>query len=343
MAVLIGIVLPVVPAASEGDLRSTVDTIVKPVMAEHQIPGFSVGILLAGQHHIFHYGVSSRETASPVDAATLFEIGSLSKPFTGALLARLQAESSVSLLTQVKELLPELSQSPIGEASLLELHTYVAGGLPLQFPAEVNEQNFLSFYRSFIPTTEIGTSRLYSNTSIGLSGYLAAKSVGAPFASLLDKKVIEPLNLSDLPFGSKTSLQLVCTRLYDLQCTGTGQSRRIRRRGLRHQDNRGRLEASVNPDRFEGPLKTALIAARSPVYQVRRMYQGLGWELYRAPARRADLPQGVDPDFVLKANNIDPPSLHVPAEIVATVSKKQDRRAASELMHSFSPSAGPEL
>ncbi|MDP9762554.1 serine hydrolase [Agrobacterium tumefaciens] len=81
VAVLFGIVLPVVPAASEDDIRSTVDRIVKPVMAEHQIPGFSVGILLAGQHHVFHYGVSSRETGSPVDGATLFEIGSLSKTF----------------------------------------------------------------------------------------------------------------------------------------------------------------------------------------------------------------------------------------------------------------------
>lgn len=109
VAVLIGIVLPVVPAAAEDDLHSTVDTIVKPLMAEHQIPGLSVGILLAGQHHVFHYGVSSRETASPVGDATLFEIGSLSKPFTGTLLARLQAEGSVSLSTQVKELLPELA------------------------------------------------------------------------------------------------------------------------------------------------------------------------------------------------------------------------------------------
>jgi beta-lactamase class C len=81
------------------------------------------------------------------------------------------------------------------------------------------------------------------------------------------------------------------------------------------------VEASMRPDRFEIPLKTALIAARSPVYQVRQMHQGLGWELYRAPARRSDLSQGIDPEFVLKANKIDPPSLHVPTETVATVSK----------------------
>lgn len=326
VAVLIGIVLPVVPAASEDNLRSAVDAIVKPVMAEHQIPGLSVGILLAGQHHIYHYGVLSRETASPVDDATLFEIGSLSKPFTGTLLARLQAEGSVSLSTQVKELLPELSQSPLGAASLLDLHTYVAGGLPLQFPAGVSEQNFLSFYKSFKPTAEIGTSRLYSNTSIGLSGYLAAKSVGAPFASLLDEKVIKALNLSD------TFLVVPRHRLGSYAQGYTGANAPVRvNPGVFDQEAYGIkttaadllrfVEASVDPDRFEGSLKTALVAARSPVYQVRRMHQGLGWELYRAPARRADLLQGVDPEFVLKANKIDPPSLHVQAETVATVSK----------------------
>lgn len=326
VAVLFGIVLPVVPAASEDDIRSTVDGIIKPVMAEHQIPGFSVGILLAGQHHVFHYGVSSRETGSPVDGATLFEIGSLSKPFTGTLLARLQAEGSVSLSTQVKELLPELSQSPLGAASLLDLHTYVAGGLPLQFPATVNEQNFISFYQAFEPADEIGTSRLYSNTSIGLSGYLAAKRAGAPFASLLDAKVIKPLNLSD------TFLSVPKDRFgsYAQGYTSSDEPVRVNpgvfddeAYGIKTTaaDLLSFVEASVNPDRFNDPLKTALIAARSPVYQVHRMYQGLGWELYRAPARRADLLQGVDPDFVLKANKIDPPSLHVPGDMVATVSK----------------------
>lgn len=326
VAALVGIVLPVVPAASEDDIRSTVDKIVKPVMAEHQIPGFSVGILLAGQRHVLHYGVTSRETRLPVDDATLFEIGSLSKPFTGTLLAHLQAENSVSLSTQVKELLPELSQSPLGAASLLDLHTYVAGGLPLQFPVGVDEQNFLSFYKAFEPTDEIGASRLYSNTSIGLSGYLAAKSVGTPFPTLLGKKVIQPLNLSD------TFLSVPTDRLGSYAQGYTSSNAPVRvNPGLFDDEAYGIkttaadllsfVEASVNPNRFKDPLKTALVAARSPVYQVHRMYQGLGWELYRAPARRADLLQGLDPDFVLKANKIDPPSLHVPVEMVATVSK----------------------
>ncbi len=202
----------------------------------------------------------------------------------------------------------------------------MAGGLPLQFPAEVNEQNFISFYKSFIPTTEIGTSRLYSNTSIGLSGYLAAKSVGAPFASLLDEKVIKPLNLSH------TFLSVPKNRFTSYAQGYTSSNAPVRVNpgvfddeayGIKTTaaDLLGFVEASGNPNRFEGSLKAALIAARSPVYQVRRMYQGLGWELYRAPARRVDLLQGVDPDFVMKANQIEPPSLHVPAEMVATVSK----------------------
>jgi beta-lactamase class C len=238
IAVLFGLALLVAPAAFGKDLRSTVDTIVEPVMAEHQIPGLSIGILYAGKHQIFHYGVSSRETAAPVDDATLFEIGSLSKPFTGTLLARLQAEGTVTLSTQVKELLPELAQSPLGVASLLDLHTYVAGGLPLQFPAGVNEQNFLAYYKSFKPTAEIGSSRLYSNTSIGLSGYLAAKSAGTPFASLLDDKLIKALDLSDtfltVPEDHLKSYAQGYTS------AGTRIARRIRSAGLRHQDDRSR-------------------------------------------------------------------------------------------------------
>ncbi len=326
IALLVGVGLSIGSAASEEDLHSKIGSVAEPLMAEHQIPGLSIGILHDGHHHIFHYGVSSRETAAPVNDETLFEIGSLSKPFTGTLLARLQAEGSVDLYTQVREILPELAQSPLGAASLLDLHTYVAGGLPLQFPTDVNEQNFLAYYKGFKPTAEIGSSRLYSNTSMGLSGYLAAKSVSASFASLLDDKVIKALKLSD------TFLTVPEDRLESYAQGYTSDNTPVRvTPGVFDQEAYGIkttaadllrfIEASVDPERSEGPLRTALTAARSPVYQVRQMHQGLGWELYRAPARRTDLFQGIDPEFVLKANKIAPPSLHVPAEMIATLSK----------------------
>ncbi|MGV6871890.1 class C beta-lactamase [Pseudochelatococcus sp. B33] len=318
--------LSAVPALAVETVRSAVDAVVKPLMAEHDLPGLSVAILHDGEHHVFHYGVASRDTRAPVDDKTLFEIGSLSKPFTGTLLARLEAEGAVDLSAAAQTVLPELAGSPIGSASLLDLHTYVAGGLPLQFPDGVDKTNFAAFYRRLEPTGKIGASRLYSNPSIGLSGHLAAASAGQSFASLLADKVFEPLKLAD------TFLEVPEDRMADYAQGYTRDNAPVRvNPGLFDQEAYGVkttardllrfVEASVNPEGFSEGLESALVAARTGVYRVDRMHQGLGWELYGVPARLGDLLQGADPAFVLESNAVERPDAPVTGAAVGTVSK----------------------
>ncbi|MFD2249829.1 beta-lactamase class C [Pseudochelatococcus lubricantis] len=320
------ITLSALPALAADTVRATVDAVIKPLMAEHDLPGLSVAILHDGKRHVFHYGVASRKTRSPVNDKTLFEIGSLSKPFTGTLLARLEAEGLVDLSASAQTLLPEIAGSPIGGASLLDLHTYVAGGLPLQFPAGVDKTNFAKFFRSFKPTAKIGASRLYSNPSIGLSGYLAAVTAGQPFSTLLTGKVLAPLKLED------TFLKVPANRMANYAQGYTRDNAPVRvSPGLFDHEAYGVkttasdllrfVEASVNPAGLGSDLETALVAARTGVYRVGSMHQGLGWELYRAPARSAELLQGADPAFVLEPNAVERPEAPVTGAAVGTVSK----------------------
>lgn len=318
--------LSAVPAPAAETLRQIVDPVIKPLMAGHDLPGLSVAILHDGERHVFHYGVASRKTRAPVDDRTLFEIGSLSKPFTGTLLARLEAEGSVDLSASAQTVLPDIAGSPVGGASLLDLHTYVAGGLPLQFPDGVDETNFAEFYRRFQPTAKIGASRLYSNPSIGLSGHLAAAKAGRPFAALLAEKVFEPLGLAD------TFLDVPGDRMADYAQGYTRGNAPVRvNPGLFDREAYGVkttasdllrfVEASVNPEGLGDDLEAALLAARTGVYRVGHMHQGLGWELYSAPARLGELLQGADPAFVLEANAVERPAAPVTGAAVGTVSK----------------------
>lgn len=316
----------VAPVMADEALRATVDSVVEPLMAEHDVPGLSVAILHDGERHVFHYGVASRQTGEAVDDETLFEIGSLSKPFTGTLLARLEAEGAVDLSSQAQTVLPALADSPIGGASLLELHTFVAGGLPLQFPDGVDETNFGGYFRDFEPTAEIGASRLYSNPSIGLSGHLAAASAGGSFSSLMAGKIFEPLGLTD------TFLEVPEDRRDDYAQGYTRDNAAVRvNPGLFDEEAYGIkttasdflrfVAASVDPDGLDDDLQTALLKARTGVYRVDAMHQGLGWELYGAPARLDDLLQGADLAFVLEPNAVERPASPVTGDAVGTVSK----------------------
>ncbi|GGD17419.1 class C beta-lactamase [Aureimonas glaciei] len=313
------------PAIAD-ETRATVDAVIEPLMAEHDVPGMSVAIVHQGKRQVFHYGVASRQTDAKVDDETLFEIGSLSKPFTGTLLARLEAEGAVDLSAKAETLMPALAGSPIGGATLLDLHTYVAGGLPLQFPDGVDETNFENYFKKFSPTDAIGASRLYSNASIGLSGYLAAASAGASFSSLMTEKILQPMGLAD------TFLDVPANRKGDYAQGYTRDNAPVRvNPGLFDEEAYGVkttasdflrfVEASMDPKGLDDTMQAALRQARAGVYKVGAMHQGLGWELYGAPARLDDLRQGADADFVLKPNRVERPDAPVTGAEVGTVSK----------------------
>ena len=92
---------------------------------------------------------------------------------------------------------PALQGSRFDGISLLDLATYTAGGLPLQFPDSVqkDQAQIRDYYRQWQPTYAPGSQRLYSNPSIGLFGYLAARSLGQPFERLMEQQVFPALGL----------------------------------------------------------------------------------------------------------------------------------------------------
>ena len=106
-------------------------------MAEHDVPGMAVAATVDVLASFFLYGVASREKNTPVTETTLFEVGSISKTFTATLAAYAQVLGKLSLDDHPSKYLPQLKGNAIDKASLLNLGTYTAGGLPLQCPDAV--------------------------------------------------------------------------------------------------------------------------------------------------------------------------------------------------------------
>ena len=128
---------------------------------------------------------------------TLFEIGSVSKTFTATLAGYALAQDKMRLDDRASQHWPALQGSRFDGISLLDLATYTAGGLPLQFPDSVqkDQAQIRDYYRQWQPTYAPGSQRLYSNPSIGLFGYLAARSLGQPFERLMEQQVFPALGL----------------------------------------------------------------------------------------------------------------------------------------------------
>ena len=92
-------------------LRHDVDSVIRPLMAQYDIPGMAVAVIVNGQPTVFNYGVASREANIPVSDATLFELGSVSKTFTATLAAYAQVLGKLSLNDHPGQYMPQLRGS----------------------------------------------------------------------------------------------------------------------------------------------------------------------------------------------------------------------------------------
>jgi beta-lactamase class C len=179
-------------------VRSAVDDAVHPVMAKEHIPGMAVGITIAGKSWVFNYGVASTETHTPVTNATLFEVGSISKTFTATLTSWAQVDGRLLLSDKVEKFLPSLRNTPFGNVSLLNLGTHTPGGLPLQVPDNIyDEEQLMQYFKAWRPSCAPGSCRTYSNPSIGTLGLITANAMGQDFTTLTEQRLLPALGMKN--------------------------------------------------------------------------------------------------------------------------------------------------
>lgn len=290
-------------------LQTLVDANIRPLMAEYEIAGMAVAITHNGQAQHFNYGLARLDDQQPVTADTLFEIGSLSKTFTATLAALAQATGKLTLTDSASKHWPELRGSQLERASLLDLGTYTAGGLPLQFPDHVTDQaSMLAYYRQWQPAYSAGSHRRYSNPSIGLLGLLAAKSMGQPFPTLMQGTLFPALGMphsyiqvpaAQMPryaYGySKDNQPLrVTPGMLDAEAYGVKTSAR---------DMLRFIQANLHPAGLSPDLQRAIATTQTGYYRIGEMTQGLGWERYPYPTSLARLQAGNSPAMALEAHN----------------------------------------
>ncbi|EOF7684197.1 PDC family class C beta-lactamase [Pseudomonas aeruginosa] len=292
-------------------LKALVDAAVQPVMKANDIPGLAVAISLKGEPHYFSYGLASKEDGRRVTPETLFEIGSVSKTFTVPLAGYALAQDKMRLDDRASQHWPALQGSRFDGISLLDLATYTAGGLPLQFPDSVqkDQAQIRDYYRQWQPTYAPGSQRLYSNPSIGLFGYLAARSLGQPFERLMEQQLFPALGLE------QTHLDVPEAALAQY-AQGYGKDDRPLRVGPGPLDAEGYgvktsaadllrfVDANLHPERLDRPWAQALDATHRGYYKVGDMTQGLGWEAYDWPISLKRLQAGNSTPMALQPHRI---------------------------------------
>ncbi len=170
--------------------------------------GVSIGVVQRGVRRTITYG-----TARP---DSIFEIGSITKTFTGLLLARAVTEDGIALQTPVRTLLPPGTvRKPEGdEISLLDLATQHSGlpRMPDNFHPADRANPYVDYHATnlyeYIGKRGVAKpahpSYLYSNLGFGLLGQALADHAGTTYSRLLKEQVTGPLDMRDTVVSPST-------------------------------------------------------------------------------------------------------------------------------------------
>jgi beta-lactamase class C len=320
------LLLGAAPALAQVPNKSSIDAAARTFMERTSAPGLAVGIVTPDGAKVFSYGVASKETGTPVDERTLFEVGSISKTFTVALAAYAAETGALKWDAAPGRYIPELRDGTLDRVSLLNLATHTTGGMPLQLPDDVKtDADLIAYFRKWTPPSPPGSVRTYANPSIGLLGMVTAHAMKGQFAALVRECITGPLGLQhtfhDVPKAEqphyaqgytrdgkpvRVSMAPLATEAYGVRTTARDLLRFV--------------EAQLGQIEVSPVLRRALSATQIGHFQIGPMMQALIWEWYSLPVSDDDLAVGNGDAMVFKPNQVTliAPPRAPPAESLVT-------------------------
>ena len=274
------------------------------------VPGLAIGIV-SGDKVVYlgGFGVRDEGKSAKVDADTVFQLASFSKPMAAAVVAALVGEGAVSWDSKIVDLDPLFRLQdpyPTAELTVRDLFSH-RSGLPGYAGNELEQVGFdrteiLHRLRFVDPASSFRTTYSYSNFGLTAGGVSAAAGAGLVWEEAADEKLYDPLGMGStssrdsdfLTRSNRSALHIMVdgawraalTRDPDAQSPAGGVSSNIR-------DLVKWLTLEMNEGKYEGKqviAAEALAATHRPVVvrgvsgkTGRTNFYGLGWTIDYGP------------------------------------------------------------
>lgn len=181
--------------------------------------GVAVAVRQHGRDLVLVGGTTGRRDPRPVTGRTRFELGSLTKTFTGLLLADMVDRGEVSPTDPVRRHLPPGAAPHLGPEVTLEGLATHTSGLP-RLPPGLRRLAVPRWrtnpYLDFGPDEWARALRRarprppgryrYSNFGVALLGRALAHAADLPYEELLARRVLRPLGLRDTGFSTSAQV-----------------------------------------------------------------------------------------------------------------------------------------
>ena len=195
-------------ADPDGPHREAIAAQVQPYIDAEISTGIVVAVYDAGRREI--YGFGKGPDGKVPDGKTLFELGAITKAYTGLLLADAVQRREVQLDTPVSDLVPPGVTVPVKDKRAITLHALVlhSSGLPRVPPSLMSRGSAADPYAGYgeeqlyadLIHTELehapGEIITYSNYGSGLLGFVLGRKIGGGYGGALSNRVLAPLALT---------------------------------------------------------------------------------------------------------------------------------------------------
>ncbi|MEL6537083.1 MAG: serine hydrolase domain-containing protein, partial [Bacteroidota bacterium] len=206
---------------SQDPIATAIQALAKALLADPKIQSLSVGVWVNQTAYTQHFGELDPGKVNPPHDATLYEIASVSKSFTGTLVAQAVLDQKLDLEADIRQYLagdyPNLEYQG-SSIRVRHLVTHTAG-LPRFFPDRINalfdhidenlpfriyeiekeytQDQFLAELATITIQIEPGTQYRYSNADVELVAHLLENVYQQPFEDILRTYITAKAGMPD--------------------------------------------------------------------------------------------------------------------------------------------------
>ena len=186
------------------EIVKNLDSYVEQVRNDWKIPGMAVTLMKDGKVLLMKgYGVKNRQTKEKVDANTLFQIGSVSKSFTAALIASCVDEGLLHWEDTVKNILPdfEMYDPWVTENMQIKDLTSHRTGLKEQAGTYIpnmgyDRQDVYRMLKLMKPVYSFRGDYQYNNITFIPAAMIVEKVTGKSWEQNIRERIFEPLGMT---------------------------------------------------------------------------------------------------------------------------------------------------
>ncbi len=186
------------------EFRAVADSLMES-MRSNRVPGTALGILADGREEHATFGVVSANTKLPAGPETLFQIGSLTKAYTAAVIWHLVDHGTLAIDAPVRTYIPDMQlhdEATAAHVTVGNLLDHTAGwyGDDTTFTGEDGE-GIARFVDDRLPQLPqlfpLGRFFSYNNAAFILLGRLIEIATGTEYNTAMQNLVFGPLGLTD--------------------------------------------------------------------------------------------------------------------------------------------------